>query len=380
MKTRPLPHSIRRNRATAPLCLLTAFLTIALLGGCRKAEPPQEAPIRLLQTMVIGDTALGAARNFPGKVLAGKRVDLSFNVAGTIIDLPIRSGDPVEANQVLARLDPRDFENALAASEAELDRATVQFERVEEAAALNAVSQQDLSDARATMEVAKAETEIRRKSLEDSVLLARFSGVIADRFVDNFQTITPKEPIVRLQDSTEIDIEIYVPESYIISETPDRVRDRETRSEGEAIFDFLPGSAFPVDLKEFSTRADPITQAFRAVVTMPSPESNLILPGMTATVRLTPRVEYTETGGPVAVPLDAVPVDGASGKHFVWLVEPGQARGATVRKQFVEVGGLIGKAILITDGLKKGDRIALVGVTMLVEGQQVNLMDEEPTP
>ena len=46
----------------------------------------------------------------------------------------------------------------------------------------------------------------------------------------------------------------------------------------------------------------------------------------------------------------------------------------------MEVAGPVGNNIEVTAGLKPGDRIALVGVTMLVEGQQVNLMDEEPTP
>ena len=113
---------------------------------------------------------------------------------------------------------------------------------------------------------------------------------------------------------------------------------------------------------------------------MPAPTNHLILPGMTATIRVTPRPEFTKKDGPIAVPLDAVPVDGASGKHYVWLVEPGQGMSATVRKQFVDVGFPVGDNLIVTNGLKKGDRIALVGVTMLVEGQQVNLMDEEPTP
>ena len=54
--------------------------------------------------------------------------------------------------------------------------------------------------------------------LEDSTLLAPYDGVIAQRFVDQGQNITPDDRVVQFQDVDEIDIAVDVPEAVMASE------------------------------------------------------------------------------------------------------------------------------------------------------------------
>jgi multidrug efflux pump subunit AcrA (membrane-fusion protein) len=139
----------------------------------------------------------------------------------------------------------------------------------------------------------------------------------------------------------------------------------------EAVFDFLPNVAFPMSFKEVSTEADPVTQTYRFVFTMPSPKEYSILPGMGGTIRVRVTTPTDATKEGFRVPLDAVPVDSATGKYSVWILKPTENGFATAHKQTVEVGSVMGNSILVRSGLTTNDRIALSGMHVLAEGQTV---------
>ena len=77
------------------------------------------------------------------------------------------------------------------------------------------MAQQDLTDAQARFEAAEANVNIRAKALEDSVLHAPFDGNVAMTFVENFQNVQAKQPVMRLLDHSRIEMVINIPESMI---------------------------------------------------------------------------------------------------------------------------------------------------------------------
>ena len=142
---------------------------------------------------------------FPGKVRASQRVDMAFQVSGTLIELPIKEGAQVKEGDLLAQIDPKDFqtnlrkaEGQLARGEASIERAQSDYDRILRIRKKDpgAMSQAMVDQKREAMDSAKADI----KSLEASVdgakdqlsytsLHAPFSGVIAKRYVDNFQEV-----------------------------------------------------------------------------------------------------------------------------------------------------------------------------------------------
>lgn len=346
-----------------------AIFSVAFIDW-EKEPQTQPQPIRPLKTMVIESFEEIPGRRYPGKVQAVQQVNLSFEVAGTIIELPVNDGDQVEQGQLLAKLDPRDYQNNLDAAIAERQRSETQLERVTRAAQSGAVSQQDLTDAQAAFDVADARVNVMQKALEDTELYASFSGVIANTFVENHQSVQAKQAILSLQDVSAVDIEVNVPEERIALSS---------RTKGmfgyRAVFDYLPDREFDVELKEYATEADPLTQTFAVTFTMIAPEDLSILPGMTSTI--VPYRLLDQAGEPViAVPLDVVPVDG-QGTYYVWQVSQVDQDLYAVHRTNVQVGEMIGDTILITSGLAQGDRIAAAGVHFLQEGQQVRLLDSD---
>ncbi len=345
-----------------------AIMAAAIIGVFffRNEPPEEEAPemVRPLKTTVVGERVEALKGRYPGRVKAAQRVEMGFEVPGTLAEKLVRKGERVAEGQELARLDARDFQNELNAAAANLERAQAYRERMRRAAAKNAVSQQELDDAEAAFEIAQAQLNIKQKALEDTVLKASFDGIVADTYVSNFQNVQAKEPVLSLQDLSSLEIEVSVPEQRIAAAT--RGETQELRY--EAVFDFFPDLTFPVELKEFSTEADPVTQTFAATFSLQLPEKEMVLPGMAATV-----LEYAASASPAAairLPLDLVPT-ASSGGYFVWRLRDQSDGTAVVERAPVEVGTLSGDEIEIVGGVETGERIAGAGVNLLREGQVV---------
>jgi multidrug efflux system membrane fusion protein len=115
-------------------------------------------------------------------------------------------------------------------------------------------------------------------ALDDTFLKAPFSGVIAKKFVENFQDVGDKKSIVSLQDVSSIEILVHIPEKDMAT-----VKEKDIATI-TAKFDFLPGREFLLQMKEHGTEADPQTKTYPITLSMPSPKDVSLLPGMTATI------------------------------------------------------------------------------------------------
>lgn len=351
--------------------LLVVAAIIAVWAYKPRIEAPAEAQIiRPVKTIRIEDPFVFSGRRYPGKIRAQEDVKLAFQVSGQLIELPIKRGQQVQEGEVLARLDPRDFSHTLDAKKGVLANAKFNLDKVKELISLNAATPDELSNARAALEVAEAEMKIAAKALEDTTLRAPFAGIVADISVENFENIRAEQPILSLQDISNVEIEINVPEERVFRSkgAADNVR-------FTASFDYLPDRQFDVQIKEYVTQADPATQTYAIRFTMPRPEEPTILPGMTATIH-----EYLKEPGETkearySVPVEVVPVDDA-GRYFVWKLTPSQGAVWTVHRVEVEVGEILGDQIIILEGVESGDRIAAAGVYLLQEGQEVTLLDD----
>jgi RND family efflux transporter MFP subunit len=137
-----------------------------------------------------------------------------------------------------------------------------------------------------------------------------------------------------------------------------------------AEFAAAPGRQFDLALKEFTTDADPRTLTYRVTFTMDQPEGVSIFPGMTGTV--TAASEAAE-GGAVTVPAAALTADD-SGRSHIWVIDTGSM---TVSLRPVTTGALTGSdSILVTEGLRPGERIAVSAASTLRKGMKVSDLSE----
>jgi RND family efflux transporter MFP subunit len=338
--------------------LCTYVLLGCTLCACGGQEPALE-PVRPVRSILVGDASEYLGRWFPGYAKATREVNIAFEVGGQIIQLPVKAGDVVEQGQLLATLDPRDYENDLQSAKAQLLQAETLRARLVEPASVGAVSQQELTDATARRDVASASFSIKEKALADSRIVAPFAGVVTATYVENFQNVRPNEPVLRLLDNSRVELVINVPEGSIPYAS--QLADVHCR------FDAFPDKDIPASVWDVSQEASETTRTYEVTLIMDQPADFEILPGMSgeATAR---RSDVVDSGAGFLLPTSALR-QGEDGLDYVWRIDEATS---TAHRQEVTRGALTSLGIRVT-GLESGQRIATAGSHYLREGQRVRV-------
>lgn len=377
-----LNSSLRTDRARKPetSILRGALLVLALsLSGCSEPPAPEQSvssrPVKLFTV----DTSLGAEiRQFPASIEAATQAELSFRVSGQLEALPVREGEVVEAQQVLAQLDATDFKNTLEDREAVFENTERNFRRAGELIGSGSISQLDYDRMEADFRSARAALAQAKADLGYATLRAPFRGRIARRYVDNFEEVQAKQSIVYLQDTEQLYVIIAMPESVIRSVSSGGEDDLSNGPlqdspaaavRAMASFDNRPNISYALELRELATRADPDTQTFPVTFSMRQPEEFTVLPGMTAQVE----VDFTDllpSDGVTWVPARAVQADARLSPRVFVLDELTMQ----VRSVSVETGRVSGDMIEVLAGLSGGEEIVAVGASYLSDGMLVTRM------
>lgn len=355
---------IKRNHTV--ILILAAAVCIGCAGCGKKEQPAQKAVVQPVKTMVVGGSVSGT-QTYPAKVSAANKVNLSFRVSGPLIELPVKEGDKVQKGELLARIDPRDFNTALEKEKAIYDNAKANFERYKELFDDGVIAAIEYDQRKTEFEVAQRKFEDAKSNLEDTNLRAPFEGQIGEKFVENYQDVQAKEPILSIHDISRVELMVDIPESEIARANKDNP------GRFIAIFNAAPDKEYDLEIKEFNISADSLTQTYRATFIMDQPDGINVLPGMSATVkRYLPETEK-KSAASCTVPFHAI-VSDESGGSFVWLVDP---ETMTVHKQNVKLGTLAQTGdIIVTEGLSEGDRVVVAGVSQLHEGQKIQLLNK----
>ncbi len=372
----PTPENTKQpeKKTNAGSRIIIALIATAICGYLiynalqkDKKQAPKEIPPRPVKTMIIKPENGNLVLKYPGSTRAVQQVDFSFKVSGSLIELTVNAGEVVKIGQVIARLDPRDYQNSYDARLANYLNAKARLERVRKLYQAAVDPKSKLDEAAALFKVAEAEMNIAKKSLDDCTLRATFDGVVAKRYVDNYQTVNIGEPIISLQDLRKLEIEVQLPEWLVAQAKNDR-----ENAEAFAYYDSLPNIKIPLVIREFSAEADPTTRTYPVKFYMPNNPDTAhlnILPGMTANVTII--IKRDTSKSPIfALPIWAVNSDNANNKPYVYIVDD-KSEPWVVHQQTVEVGNLLEDTIIVKKGLKEGQRIVTAGGPRLEDGQKV---------
>lgn len=358
---------------------MLVFSFALIVAGCTEEPPPAKEIIRPVRAMKVADASQLKGRKFPGRAKAVQEVELSFRVSGPLITLPVKVGDTVKKGDVVARIDPRDFmvqvrnvEAQLAQTLAVAKRTEADLKRLQGVRSKNPgfVSQVDFDAAVQNRDAARANVGSIRASvagaqdqIEYTNLKAPFDGIVVDTYVENFEDVAAKQPIVRIVDDSRIEFVVNIPEN-LISLVPEV---REVQVE----FDALPGQPVPARVKEIGAEASATTRTYPVTLIMDQPANKKILPGMAGKASGTPPDGMSPAGA--EVPVSAVFADDEGDQSFVWVIDE---QGKTVSRRPVKTGDLTERGVWVTEGLSAGEWIATAGVNYLREGQRVRLLEQ----
>ncbi|MCH9627786.1 MAG: Multidrug resistance protein MdtA [Chlamydiales bacterium] len=351
-------------------------ILFAMGAGCQKQDPPPL--IRPVRAMQLEAAELVRLNSFPGRTRAVDRANLSFRVEGQLIERPVYVGDHVLKGELLARLDPKDYEVSLQNSFGKLERVQADLRFAENdykraqsiwqedpGAISKSMLEQKKEEAnrlKGEVRALEAEVEHAEDRLRYTYLRAPYDGVVVATYVQNFEYVQAKQPIIRLLDTAQVEMVIDVPESMIA--------DIPFVEKVVVEFDAIAGKEFPATVKEIGTEASTTTRTFPVTLLIEQPDETMIYAGMAGYAYLFSSAsgEFSEVG--FLLPPTALVTDDALDKTFVWVVN---TETMTVDKQEVEKGRLTSQGIIITSGLEEGQWVVTAGVHYLRDGQEVRI-------
>jgi RND family efflux transporter MFP subunit len=351
------------------------LLTLSFLVSCQQEEQAEEIirPVRYTQVFSTGGIR---TRMFSGTAQSGMESKLSFKVPGTVRTIRVVMGDRVKAGQVIADLDPYDYELKVEQAEANLTQSISQarnadanYNRMRSLYENNNASIQDLDKARTASESSNAavisaekQLALARLQLSYTMLKAPLDGAIAEVNVEINENVNAGTPIVLLTSGSFIEVEISIPENLISRIEPNK--------KVSVRFDAIPDNEYPATVSEVGVSTTGMATTFPVTVRLDEATPD-IRAGMVANVSF--RFESRDDRILFLVPSQAVGEDREG--RFVFVVEPkpDEQGYGTAKRKSVKVGELTEDGIEILDGISDGDLVVTAGVTRIVHEQKVKL-------
>lgn len=351
-------------------CRFAVLFLAWLLAGCGPKETVVPEPVvRPVKFLELGGSQMQRSIELPGQIKAFREASMGFEVPGLLREVMVDEGARVTAGQVLARLDPRDYQAAKDAAEAQLRAARSEAERAQALYDRQATSKQRLDVALAQLQVAESSYDRAEKALQDTELRAPLDGTVARVMVDDFVNVQAKQEIMIVHDLSRLKVIIDVPETLAVLVDPTISPDvQNARFKSTVFLTTGTDEGFPAEVLETAKTASPTTRTFAVTLAFDPPKTLNVLPGMTARLQADATALVMPVGPRFEVPSHAVGGQ-ADGRPFVWEIDPASK---TVSKVHVDVGRVSGDQFeIFADALTDGDIVAVSGILQLREGMQV---------
>src|ERR1700736_2990419 len=356
-------------RASLPVKPLAALALALAVAGCQGEAHPVAQLDRPVQIQRVAFAPEQSSRDFVGVVRARYETDLGFRVASKIVSRLVNVGDRVQADDVVARLDPRDFKLQVESAEAELAAATSSLAQAaadeERYATLKsrgfaAVAEFDRKkaardEAEGRLERAKRALDLARNQLAYSDLKADADGVITATLTERRPEVAIRQAVARLAHRGEKEAVVALPETWLGEARKSNATVR-LWSERER--------SFEATLRELSPQADAASRTYAARFTIKDADDSVAF-GMTATVTLA----RASNASVARLPLAAILNRGAG--PIVYVVDESGA----LAQRPVTVTSFGEDTAVVTSGVKEGDKVVTLGVQKLEAGLKVRTVE-----
>nr|WP_153076605.1 efflux RND transporter periplasmic adaptor subunit [Paraburkholderia bonniea] len=357
-----------------------------LLAACQPQSAAAPDPRPVVAGPVRAATEVVSA-SVPGEVQARYSTPLSFRIAGKLIERNVRLGDSVKSGQLLARLDPADMQKNATSAQAQLEAAQhrlvfaqQQLERDRAQARENLIARAQLeqtedayASALAQRQQAAQQAGLAADQLRYASLSATHAGVITAEQAETGQNLSAGQPVYTLAWSGEVDVIGDVAEHTLAALS--------IGQPANVTLTALPGRVLKARVRELAPAADAQSRTWRVKLTLvqPGPEVRL---GMTATIAFQPATAAaTATTATAAsassaaavttqflIPATALFHQGQ--QPAVWVVRADD----TLVLRPIQVARYDASHVLVSSGLKDGERVVWQGVHTVSAGEKVRVI------
>ncbi|CAI9401439.1 RND family efflux transporter MFP subunit [Lelliottia amnigena] len=347
---------------------------ILLTTACDPKTQETAPQPRMVKVAVVTAAGQAQQRVFPARIESGDATDLSFKRGGQIETLDIRQGTSVKQGQPLAQLNTREVLQRVKDHQTSATLAQRQFDRFQTLAGRQAISKAEMDVQRATRDSANAALKIAQEELNQMTLVAPFGGVAASVHVRNHQVVSAGQPILTLTRTDLLDVVFSIPENLF--KTLD-IRNANYRPVVK--INSMPDREFSAVYKEHTGSSDSNTLTWQVILTLPRPDDFPVVGGVSGTVTINLANLPAGAGqNALVVPVEAVfnPDNSPRNEPHVWVVQ-GDGDKLQLEDRKVSVGQVTAQGVIVTEGLKAGERVVAAGVGELHAKQPVRIWTRE---
>lgn len=312
-------------------------------------RPPTNVVLMDVQPTTIFDRI-----NLPGAIEPWTDLELLAKINGEIIEVPMTEGDKVTKGQIIARIDPTDYQIALDAAKASYRMAHSNLKRFEKLFEKRLIAKSEFEKNETQVQTTKAEMEKAELNLSRCTITAPMSGVIRRLDAKKGLLLSVADPIARILEIDRVKAVIGIPESDVPA-----VRNIDTVQLTVQALNNLK-----IEGRKHVLAASPenIARLYKLELAIDNPDG-LLLPGMFVRAEIVKKVAKAS----LSVPLYTVIT--RNREQFVYV-----EKGGLAERRPVELGILEDWKVQIKKGLIPGDRVIVEGHRNVEEGQKVNVV------
>lgn len=337
------------------LSLLVGILLI--LSSCSEEKQTEASP-RSVKVQHVASASKVESYSFSGQIYEKNEIDLAFKVGGPLLKLLVDEGDYIEKGQLIAVVDPRDYQVRLESAKAQYIQAKSEYERYKELYDRKKLPVNTLDKLKAAYLATKSNYDAAQNAVNDTQLKAPFSGYVFQRTVANYDNIAPGQTIVTVIDVSSLEVRFNISGNLLRAvQHADSIR-CDFSVEG---FNNVPAKLLAINQKANTTDQYEVRAQLQA-------QSLHLKPGMTAKIRITDQLDDAH---PMTVPVGAVFYD--ANQPRVWTVDQ---RNMKVKSTPVKLGSLRENGqIEVLNGISDKEPVVIAGVHSLVENQEVKILN-----
>jgi RND family efflux transporter MFP subunit len=354
-----------------------AFIAAAVvLAGCGNAngdsagedkEAVAAVPVEVASTQRAEMAALYTGT---APIEADRRALVMPKVTGEIRAVLAEEGQRVRAGQVLARLDGDKLRLEVALNEATMRKLERDYNRNLELQQKGLVSATAIDNLKYELEAAKASWELARLQLSYCDIRSPIAGTVTQRLdlVKVGNTVTPVGGVIEAAESSLFVVEDLETLMLRVNVPERELAKLSVGQPAELSFDAVPGRVFQGQIALISPSIDPATATFSVRIRV-TETGGLLRPGMFARVAIV----YERKPDALQIPRTAL-LDG-DGPPKVFVVKNGKAM-----ERAVKLGLSNGAWIEVTEGLKDGEQVVVVGQGAVKPGAAVRVVNSSARP
>ena len=320
----------------------------------QQSQAAVNRPAPQVVTLEMAPKLLEETLSLPGTAKPWISLSVVSEVRGKIITKAVTQGDRVKTGDILAQIDPRDYQNSYDAARAAHDTARIAMKRLTALSKNQFVTQSNLDDAVARVKTTRAEMATAKLNLERCTVRSPMDAVVDQESIETGTYLNVGDPLFTLLDISKIKVGVGIPESDV-----DAVRRLKTF---DMTLDALGGKAVEGSYHYLTRTTNSLARLYTLDIRVENPD-RIILPDMFARVSI---VKHRDPAG-LAVPTYALVTHQDETGVFV------ESEGS-VRFQVVKTGFQDGWETQITQGLNPGDAVVVIGHRMVEDGQAVKVI------